>query len=359
MMDRDIVADACSVLANIIKPLGRTLLLCLLGGVIALAFAEISPLSAQEEAAQASDSVIEVSASAQPNPVLIGDVLELRVEIEHDSNVALAPPAVESPLGKFEVREQTPPQSEELPSGRVEQAFSYMLSIYETGAFEIPSLSFGYSMPDNATGAVATDPISVTVSSVLPPETESDSLAIRDLKPQQTIEGVSYLWVVFVALAALLALIAMIWWLRDWLKKKPKPEAPAEVIPPDEQARAALEALRNDQSIFQPPDVDAFSVRVSEIIRTYLQEVFHFHALDLTSGEILAELGRIGLPSTLIERYRSFFEACDLVKFARQEMAVEGMYQLLDQAGALITETQPHTQAQPESEPQDSAGETA
>jgi hypothetical protein len=171
-----------------------------------------------------------------------------------------------------------------------------------------------------------------------PPSASSGPLTraadIRAPKPPVEIpNGWLWFWGVLIALA-LLAACYFAW--RHWRKKAATP-VPVPIIPPHERARLKLqEALA---LISQPKP---FCILVSDTVRCYLEERFHFHAPERTTEEFLYELQSSDL--LLPDQKTSlgeFLSMCDMVKFARYEPGPSELEALHQSAVRLIDETEP------------------
>jgi len=108
-------------------------------------------------------------------------------------------------------------------------------------------------------------------------------------------------------------------------------------VPPDVRARNRLrEALA---LIGQP---QPFCTLVSDTLRVYLEERFHFHAPDRTTEEFLDELQSSALLAlSQKQSLGDFLTRCDLVKFARYEPGEPELRDLHDSALRLVDETAP------------------
>ena len=149
---------------------------------------------------------------------------------------------------------------------------------------------------------------------------------IKDIAPPVYVFPYPY-WMVALAAAALIAvLLGAIWLIRRYIKNRPAPAPPT----PKEIALRALEKAR-DQVERQEPY--AFSILVSDILRTYLSSQFSLPATKQTSPEFLSALGhfpRFSEPEKAL--LAAFLDKCDLVKFARIESTAADSTLLLQEA---------------------------
>lgn len=142
-------------------------------------------------------------------------------------------------------------------------------------------------------------------------------------------------------LVAAIVVLALIWILARWLSRKPAP-APAIVVPPHVRAR---NRLRQALDLIAQPKL--FCILISDTLRLYLEERFHWHAPERTTEEFLGELG--ASPNLTPVQKRSlaeFLNRCDLVKFARQSPAEPELRELLDVALQLVEQTAPKPETQ-------------
>jgi hypothetical protein len=165
-------------------------------------------------------------------------------------------------------------------------------------------------------------------------QTSGATNSLRDIRPPVEIASVwAWLWwVLGIMLAA--ALIAFLWW-RYKNRKLAAPAIPA--VPPHVRARQQLEYALT--LIRQPKP---FCILVSDTVRIYLEERFHFRAPERTTEEFLHELGSTNLllPDQK-ESLAEFLKGCDLVKFARHEPHETDLKRLHDAAVRLVDETEP------------------
>ena len=108
-------------------------------------------------------------------------------------------------------------------------------------------------------------------------------------------------------------------------------------VPPGETARSALRRLADDM----PLPAEAFFVRLTDILRTYIEQRFSLPATEQTTPEFLSTVkdGKDLSP----DRQAALTEcltAADQVKFARGEATEEQMQAALEEAQRFIVETQ-------------------
>jgi hypothetical protein len=136
-------------------------------------------------------------------------------------------------------------------------------------------------------------------------------------------------WVIFVATFLTLALLGLSGWLiwRRW-----KPSRPPQT--PREKALQALELISGEVELVNPYE---FSIRVSDILRSYVTEQYALPVTRQTSVEFLERLTKESPFSEddklLLE---DFLSRCDLIKFARYEATTADSQQLLEEATRFV-----------------------
>jgi len=172
--------------------------------------------------------------------------------------------------------------------------------------------------------------LSLTPSLALAAATNAiDPDAIPPLRPPQAEIPPTFweqhgLWVVIVGIL-LLALSCV----AAWFLTRPKPPV---VVPPEVQARQALEPLR------QQPEDGALLSRVSQILRHYVAAAFGLPPGELTTAEFCRAIdGHTPIGPELSDAFSKFLRLCDQDKFAPPAPvpplgAVAQALKLIDQA---------------------------
>jgi hypothetical protein len=208
----------------------------------------------------------------------------------------------------------------------------YTLAVFEVGDVVLPPWTV--EVRRGGEGAVAaTDSIRLFVQSVL-----TDSLqqaGLQDIEPQVGLRTIPWWWI-----AAGVALVALVVWLV--LRRRRRPRAavvPIERIRPAHEV--ALEALRRLEAEHLPLDgkFEAYHVRLSEILRRYLEDGFGVAALEETTEEILFDLDRHGFDRATMKQVGALCSESDLVKFAKHEPTVEECMGSMDRVREFVVGT--------------------
>jgi hypothetical protein len=151
---------------------------------------------------------------------------------------------------------------------------------------------------------------------------------IEDIRPP--IPAPPALWaVVIVAILLVLAIIAYFLW------PSPKPRIVRPLLP-KELARRRLEKAKariSDNSAYD------FSVEVSDILRSFIEQQFGIKAVRQTTIEFLNEAAQTShFDLAHQEMLRHFLVDCDAIKFARVAAGKAESEALFEQASAFVEE---------------------
>lgn len=154
---------------------------------------------------------------------------------------------------------------------------------------------------------------------------------IRDIKELESIAlGFDWRHWAFWTLAALL-LLALLGWItyrRRQGRKQPGAAVPA--LSPDDRALVELDELERAEA----SDPRMYYFRLSTTLRAYLGGRFQLAALEMTSDELILQVPRLGLGSTLELELKTFLRRSDPIKFAgcrADAAAMHGDLQLIRQ----------------------------
>ena len=143
-------------------------------------------------------------------------------------------------------------------------------------------------------------------------------------------------WIPLLLLLLTILLGIAIWY---FLKnRKQKVEEKIETTPTDpyEDAIQAISALQKKKSLAPKPLV----FRLSEILRVYVERLFHLPAMELTGEEFIREVaGHSFFKDRYEESLENFIRQGDRIKYSKQEVTEETTNQLLQLALHLVKDT--------------------
>jgi hypothetical protein len=259
-------------------------------------------------------------ASLDTASIFIGDQVTLKLTFTAPAGYRIQWPSISDTLtGKVEVLRRSridTALTEDKKQLRLSQ--NLVITSFDSGYYALPPLVFRYSEPgDTALFKALTEQLLLEVKT-LPVDTAK---AIFDIKGPMRAPLTFRELLPWILLALVLA--GGIYLLRWYLKKRKKAEPlfrlPARPkLPPHQVALDALEALRQ-KKLWQSGMIKEYHTELTGIVRTYIDDRFGIHALEMTSDEILEAVTKTAVDDGSREKLRSTFVLADLVKFAKEQ----------------------------------------
>ncbi len=299
-----------------------------------------------------------VRALVDTDTLSIGARQRLTVRIRHDgSRYAVFPDDVPADglaglvgtAGDLELLRRLSAGSRLLPdASQVDSA------VYEMTSFAIDTARVAARIglgTEQDTTWFASIPGVLPVRSVVPEDAED----IQDLAPLVEFPRAIWPWILGVLVAGLL-----FWYF--FLRRVPEDEEEGEpeyvepTEPPFDEAMRRIQALGSVS-----PDsegIKPYFVELSDIVRTYIARRTRVPARELTTGELLSELGRRPiLQSERVGEVRRLLTEADLVKFADQHPAPDRAVRTLEDARASIERAERELAPPPAAPTSDATGE--
>jgi len=156
---------------------------------------------------------------------------------------------------------------------------------------------------------------------------------IRDIRGPLHIP-VPFLWLYYALGASLLVTVGAAVW--RWLRKH-------KALRAKRAYEIAFEELKRAKALMKPELADAFSVAVSNAVRTYIETRFAVRVTRHTTEEFMARIQ--AEPSGDLAGYRDlladFLGHCDLAKFARFLLTPDQMEAMYQSAWSFVDQTRP------------------
>ena len=274
-----------------------------------------------------------VFTTIDPAVVTVGDLVNLVVTVRHaaDTQVVWPDPFELDPFELVDMRLLAP-----VPDGtQVQSRADLTLRAFELGALTVPAVEVQVVTAAGDSVTASSEASVVTVESV----GRDEGGDIRDIKGPLAIPfGVMTLlpW-----LAGLMLLGAAGYWVYRRYRRRARPDVPVTIAPPRPAHEIAYESLDvlEASGLLELGKVKTFHIRVSDIMRVYVQGRFGVEAMEMTTGEVLDELRRTSTTSDVVADFSQLLDRCDLVKFAKLRPAVPACSDLVPLSRRLVGAT--------------------
>ncbi|MEA2013620.1 MAG: hypothetical protein U9O87_11200 [Verrucomicrobiota bacterium] len=216
----------------------------------------------------------------------------------------------------------------------MERRIKIILQAYSLGEFAGIKVTIPLSPKKDGTNS--------SVEVILPAFEVLSRTDIKDAKPElakpfyETFsDDIKYFWFyTFTAIIVFFAVILFLFWYFGKKRVYTKPPPPPWTV-----AESAIFKLREQL----PMDAQTFFVKITDILKVYIEHRFKFKAAEQTTDEFLSE---IQYSSSILEKTHKkslgeFLNASDMVKFAKQRANQQQLSETLKQASEFVIETIP------------------
>ncbi|MCP4445017.1 MAG: hypothetical protein GY811_06685 [Myxococcales bacterium] len=295
--------------------------------------AEGAPLKAESNLGPVSAIV-----TLSPSSPLIGDVMDLSLEVSVEEGVRVEMPRFQEALSRFSIEGYSNEALPEASGTRYVQR--YRLHASTSGHLRVPPLRvvFFDERPESEQGGEEQELLTEEIAIKIRPVLSGDEASDAQLRPiRRTLEeelGPSLwrrYWWAFIGGGALAALIGALFFVR---RGRVEP-----TISPYERASVALAQLES-RGLPDEEMRDDWYVQLSGIVRRYLEDRFGLRSPELTTEEFLRVAQRSDLVSDEHKKLLlQFLADCDRVKFAGYEPGEEESQGVLEAARRFLLET--------------------
>ncbi len=265
-----------------------------------------------------SGQLISVRSEVESDSLMIGDQVVYSLLVEARDNVELSLPEIKDTLSS-ELEVLTEVGSDTTISDGMKQITRrFLITSFEGGVHMIPAQPVPY-----ATGTITDTALSMPVMvRVYEPEVDLAG-EIKPIKPpiNTPLTFMEILPWMGLGLAAMIIGIPLTLWIRKIRQRKEDPEGlrskPLE--PAHVAAFRELDRLK-EAKLWEKGEVKLFYIRLSNIVREYVEQQYSIPAMESTTSEILSNFHRFNREDNLLdEMLQELLEMADLVKFAKED----------------------------------------
>ena len=257
--------------------------------------------------------------------ITVADQVRIVLETTTPENTEVKFPQYKKSLGDFTLidSQADPPRLTGAGDAmRIIHTVTYLVEPYLPGSYNIPEMAVTYTdkLDNTINDTVVTEEKQISVKSLLP--NEGAEVELKDIRGPFTLPPDSGRLVILAILFLLLiagSAAAFFYW-RKIFRSKVEQKIRLE---PHDIAFAELEKLLA-QGLLAEGEVKLFHLRISNIMRRYIENRFGVRAPEQTTEEFLTAVSNIRLHERSIlgsnrTLLADFLRHCDLVKFARHE----------------------------------------
>ncbi len=270
---------------------------------------------------------------ARRRQITVGTPMILTLVVEHHKDIQLFPRpiSIESEYLEAYSPKITSRKNKTTRRSQIVTQLEYKFIAFEPGEHEIPPIIIKGLDAEGQEYYIASQPVKFTVRGIKP-HGASD---IRDIKNPMPVPRSLLPYVLFSGLFVAGMVVAVYLYARKL--KHPVETAPEITMqrPPHEVAYDELRKIEQ-MDLVAKGEMKEYYTRVSDVIRTYIEERYEVAALELTTGKLLETLAAQQLPKEHIAQIGGFLRSCDFVKFAQYQPSVSEAQEVLQQARDII-----------------------
>ena len=265
---------------------------------------------------QARAQSVTVDASIDSLQILIGEQAHVKLEVSLDADKRAVFPVIADTLVRgVEVLDVAKPDTQLLNDGRralITQ--EYTITSFDSALYYLPPLEVIVDGQPYRSKALALK--------VYSPQVPLDPENPESFFPPKTVMDPPFAWedwYMFIACVLLLTpfLLLGIYFVKRLRDNKPinRKVKVEPKLPPHQVAMQEIERIKQEK-VWQKGQPKEYYTELTDTLRTYIKERFHFNALEMTSGEIIEKLLETNDKQAIAD-LRELFQTADLVKFAK------------------------------------------
>lgn len=255
---------------------------------------------------------VRVFADTDSTEYIVGDYITYSLELRYPKGITVTIPSVKDSIDNLDFIKEGKTIKEESDT-EIYELHQFIFSRYDSNDVIIPAYNIAFTSDGTNIQNVRVNQVSILVKTI-----EVDAQAdIQDVKAPIRIP-LNWLLIIII-ISVLLIIVAASYFGYRYYKKKHTPQEQKEIritILPFEKALNKLSEL-DEKKLWQRGMVKKYHSEITEIIRDYFEERFHFQALEMTTPEIIASIKSREVTLEVIAKTEEFLANADMVKFAK------------------------------------------
>lgn len=289
-----------------------------------------------------------VTARLDSTTLLMGQTTKLHLQVDRDKNTRGYFPIFNDTdnrpyatiLGDtIELSKSYTTDTVAMPGNLTRITYHVPIQVFDSGSYNIPGfryiigadtiISNSLQLKVVPVKAAATDKIS-ELTDVADPAKGS----WLDDVPDWVLD---YWWAI---LAGLVAIVALFFIIRAWMRSRARKPVVKPELPPDVEALQALQALK-DKQLWQNGENERYFVELTAILRRYVDRRFGISAPEMTTTQFLAELGAHPHLKSYKAEMSRLLELADFIKFAKGQSLPGENEEAYDIVMKFVADTRP------------------
>lgn len=282
---------------------------------------------------------VQLKTSLDSAYILMGKQTTLHVDIVQDRGVQGHFLNVGDTLtSAIDLVEAGRPDTSDIGSGREEIRQQLIIQAFDSGLYTIPPFVYVCGNETIMSNDLPLKVIPVSVDSLRTVHDYADTVdggwKLWDFVPDFIAD---YWWVILIC-ALVVLLVAVIIFFR---KKKVVSILPQKKpVPPYELAMQALTRLKSEKLCENGHEKEYYT-RLTEILRTYLEQRFGINAMEMTSTQIMQQVSRHDETRPSAGLMQQILEMADFVKFAKVRPLPDDNVKSFTMATRFVEDTKP------------------
>ena len=259
---------------------------------------------------------VTVDATIDSLQILIGEQAHVKLEVSLDADKrAIFPVIADTLVRGVEVLDVAKPDTQLLNDGRRAPITQrYTITSFDSALYYLPPLEVVVDGQPYRSKALALK--------VYSPQVPLDPENPESFFPPKTVMDPPFAWEDWYMFIACVLLLTPFFLLGLYFLKRLRDNKPiirkVKVEPklsPHQVAMQEIERIKQEKT-WQKGQPKEYYTELTDALRTYIKERFHFNALEMTSGEIIEKLLETNDKQAIAD-LRELFQTADLVKFAK------------------------------------------